>query len=67
MSVETFDMVSTPVRTCVVCDTVLRLKMDIDNDANEMKWYHICDTCKTSTSETLSLVCSDDDEEYIGE
>ena len=66
MAENVFDIERKPPQKCNVCGNHLQIKVSVDDDAKIMKWYYICDTCKTTSSDTLSHV-ETKFEEYTGE
>ena len=66
MAENVFDIERKPPQKCTVCGTYLQIKVSIGDDAQIMKWYFICDTCKTTSSDTMSLL-ETKAEEYTGE
>ena len=51
-----YDVLLFPRKCCKVCGSELDIKMHIGQMNNQIKFYHICNKCKTTSCDTLKLI-----------
>lgn len=51
-----YDILLFPRKTCNVCGNELEIKMNVEQRAECIKFYHICKKCETTSCDTLKFI-----------
>lgn len=51
-----YDVLLFPRKHCNVCNNELDIKISIEQMNKQVKFYHTCNKCKTTSCDTLKLV-----------